>query len=828
MRFSDFLLIDVLQGDEFIVGYKDDINIRIGAGDLFGSQVIGAGTEGFIPRFKQSNVLEDSSMYQNGDAIIFNGTISRGYYLDVYGDALGGIKASAPAGKKVFSFDGVEGEVFYMSGDAGAAITSSRKILVNNDLEANKFVKTGGTSGQFLKADGSVDSNTYATTSQLATATQNSSNWNAAYNDKINSAAVTGTTTKTITLTQQDGGTITASWTDISAGLSSIGISMPSAFTVANSPLTSDGVLSVTGAGSTSQYIRGDGSLATFPLLTGFVPYTGATANVNLGTHTLLAKDIVIDHSSGSGVAASITKNGSGEALTVVKGSGSGNAASITGGITLLSELNLTTKLADAHIASAVTWNAKQNALNGTGFVKANGTAISYDNNTYYLASNPNGYTSNLGTVTSVTASSPLFSSGGATPNLTIQQASGSQSGFLSSTDWSTFNNKVSVATLSGYVPTSRTLTINGTSFDLSVDRSWSIPVHNPVTLGTANGLSLSGQELSLGLASGSANGALSSANWTAFNNKIGGSGTTNYLAKFTASGTVGNSAVQEVSGNLGLGVTPSAWGVGTFGFDIGVGSAIYNPGSGNQTQILNNSYNNGTDFIYKNSSTAARYRMFGAEHQWFTAPSGTAGNAISFTQAMTLSANGNLLINTTTDAGFKLDVNGTGRFSGRLSVGGASNGLDGINLPNQNYIAWYLLGGTGSQNVAIRGNGNNLELSSGGGLTMTLDANQRLGIGTTSPSEKLHVSGNVLATAFFTSSDKRKKDIISQDGELAIYQFKGDDQIHYGYIAQDMQALYPNQVSKGTDGMLSLNYVEILVKKVHDLESKLKRHGLD
>jgi hypothetical protein len=44
--------------------------------------------------------------------------------------------------------------------------------------------------------------------------------------------------------------------------------------------------------------------------------------------------------------------------------------------------------------------------------------------------------------VTGVTASSPLFSSGGATPNITIQQASGSQSGFLSSTDWTTFNNK--------------------------------------------------------------------------------------------------------------------------------------------------------------------------------------------------------------------------------------------------------------------------------------------------------------------------------------------------------------------------------------------------
>jgi hypothetical protein len=44
--------------------------------------------------------------------------------------------------------------------------------------------------------------------------------------------------------------------------------------------------------------------------------------------------------------------------------------------------------------------------------------------------------------VTSVTATTPLFSSGGSTPNITIQQASGSQDGYLSSTDWTTFNNK--------------------------------------------------------------------------------------------------------------------------------------------------------------------------------------------------------------------------------------------------------------------------------------------------------------------------------------------------------------------------------------------------
>jgi hypothetical protein len=98
---------------------------------------------------------------------------------------------------------------------------------------------------------------------------------------------------------------------------------------------------------------------ADIPPVTGFVPYTGATSNVDLGTHTLSAKDLVINHSSGSGVAASITKGGAGEALTINKTSGSGNAMSVTGGVTQLDELHLTTDLADSYIASAVTWNGK-------------------------------------------------------------------------------------------------------------------------------------------------------------------------------------------------------------------------------------------------------------------------------------------------------------------------------------------------------------------------------------------------------------------------------------------------------------------------------------
>ena len=93
--------------------------------------------------------------------------------------------------------------------------------------------------------------------------------------------------------------------------------------------------------------------------------------------------------------------------------------------------------------------------------------------------------------------SSPLAFSMGI---LTIQQANGSQGGFLSNTDWTTFNNKQGAITLTttgasgaatfssntlniptytlsglGGVPTSRTITINGTAYDLSANREWTV-----------------------------------------------------------------------------------------------------------------------------------------------------------------------------------------------------------------------------------------------------------------------------------------------------------------------------------------------------------------
>jgi hypothetical protein len=59
--------------------------------------------------------------------------------------------------------------------------------------------------------------------------------------------------------------------------VTSVGLSMPAAFTVVGSPITSSGTLSVIANGSTSQYIRGDGTLATFPTSSGSVTSVALT-----------------------------------------------------------------------------------------------------------------------------------------------------------------------------------------------------------------------------------------------------------------------------------------------------------------------------------------------------------------------------------------------------------------------------------------------------------------------------------------------------------------------------------------------------------------------
>jgi hypothetical protein len=110
--------------------------------------------------------------------------------------------------------------------------------------------------------------------------------------------------------------------------------------------------------------------------------------------------------------------------------------------------------------------------------------------------------------------------------------------------------------------------------------------------------------------------------------------------------------AVFDASGNLGLGVSPSAWGTGIRTLDIGFGSALTNANSNTATWLSSNAYYT-TQWLYKNTSLASYYAQEAGVHKWYNAPSGTANAAISFTQAMTLDASGRLILGGTSVPAF-------------------------------------------------------------------------------------------------------------------------------------------------------------------------------
>jgi hypothetical protein len=125
-----------------------------------------------------------------------------------------------------------------------------------------------------------------------------------------------------------------------------------------------------------------------------------------------------------------------------------------------------------------------------------------------------------------------------------------------------------------------------------------------------------------------------------------------------------------DSSGNLGLGVTPSAWkssyrALAVANADIASATSI------GLASFSANAYLNASDqWIYKITDGASRYQQYAGIHSWYTAASGTAGNTITFTQAMTLDASGQLGLGTTTPTdtnGYTraLDIRGTSTSNG-------------------------------------------------------------------------------------------------------------------------------------------------------------------
>lgn len=178
-----------------------------------------------------------------------------------------------------------------------------------------------------------------------------------------------------------------------------------------------------------------------------------------------------------------------------------------------------------------------------------------------------------INAVTNVTATSPVVSSGGTTPNISMPAATTSVNGYLTSTDWATFNNKVtSVTGTAGQITSTGGATpvidlasgvaTPGTTGSASLIPVVTIDTYGRVTgittaanpqgtvtsvTGTAPVVSSGGATpaISMAAATTSVNGYLTSTDWTTFNNK--GNGTVTNVAALTL-GTTGTDLTSTVA----------------------------------------------------------------------------------------------------------------------------------------------------------------------------------------------------------------------------------------------------------------------------------------
>jgi hypothetical protein len=345
--------------------------------------------------------------------------------------------------------------------------------------------------------------------------------------------------------------------------VTSVGLTMPSAFTVANSPITSSGDIAVTGAGLTSQYVRGDGSLANFPTNGGGGSAVNYYLNgsVNQGTfggdtYYELSKTPII---------------GAGTNFTRTNGAGNGYIASF---ITDAGDPNLLN-------IPAGNWNLEFyfNANSGGGSPSFYGELYKVSNTNVFTliasgSTNPEGITQGA-TVDQYFTSIPVpqttllatdrlairiyVNTGGR--NITLHTEDNNLSQVIT-----TFSTGLNA--LNGLTAQVQNFAVGTSGTDFAIS---SVTDTHTFNLPTASALN---------------RGALSSADWSTFNGKVNtgaitGSGLTMATARLLGRDTVGSGAVEEIT--IGSGLTLSGGTLTAAGGGITIGTTAIASGTVNR-----------------------------------------------------------------------------------------------------------------------------------------------------------------------------------------------------------------------------------------------------
>jgi hypothetical protein len=273
-------------------------------------------------------------------------------------------------------------------------------------------------------------------------------------------------------------------------------------------------------------------------------------------------------------------------------------------------------------------------------------------------------------------------------------------------------------------------------------------------------------------------------------------------VATWSNVGGVAGTAMTLNSTGLGVGVTPSAWGNYKV-LEVGTTSSLYNDG-GVATDLSNNMYiNSSFAYIRKIAAAATRYEQNAGAHAWYNAASSTAGSAITFTQAMTLDASGNLLVGTTSNANtarayFRYDTLTIQPVINSASIVAASTSWN-------HFIGQSGNGSTvTTNNIFIRGNG---DIINANGIYGTIS--------------DLRLKENI-ADARNYLSDLLKLRVVK-------YSLKEEDSAvanKLGFIAQEVEQVFPKMVDTDSEDTKSIKIsllIPMLVKAIQELTARVQ-----
>jgi hypothetical protein len=346
----------------------------------------------------------------------------------------------------------------------GTGWVNSTETYTGTVTSVNMSVPTGLTiSGNPITTAGTLALGMASGYSIPTTASQ--STWDTAYSRSLTSAAVTGTTTKTLTLNEQGGGTITATWSDYDTAPVTSVFGRTGAVVAQSGDYTTLLVPENTNLYFTDQRARyaisGDSNSGVV-----YQNTTGIIALDDIPNTSLLHDSITINgYLTALGGTVTLTTTDVAEGTNLYYTQARFNSAFAAKTTTDLAEgtnLYFTTARAQA----AITGTSPISVTSGNVSIsQANATTNGYLSSTDWAAFNAKQ--------AALTFSSPLVNTSG---TVSIPAATSSVNGYLSSTDWATFNDKQNALSGTGFVK------INGTT--ISYDNSTYLTTIDGITAG--------------------------------------------------------------------------------------------------------------------------------------------------------------------------------------------------------------------------------------------------------------------------------------------------------------------------------------------------------